>query len=309
MLVEVLGTAAGGGFPQWNCGCRNCASLRNGTFVGHARTQLQVAVSSDGKGWFLLNASPDLLAHVEAHRFLHPADSVRSSPIAGVVLTSADLDQCLCLLLLRELQPLQIFATASVRRILREDNSMFSMLNRIENQARWTDIIPGAEFELSASNGDPAGIRCTPISLDPHYPAYVKPARVNELVPGEGLLGLVLQGSSGKRLGYFPAVAQLNPTLMNHLNDLDVLLFDGTFWKDDELIALQGSASTAREMGHIPVGSPGGSLELLSGLRCPRKMFVHINNTNPMLDESGPEFRRVRDSGWEVAEDGCHFNL
>src|SRR5437868_4827263 len=163
MQVEILGTAAGGGFPQWNCACRNCRLLRSG--IGKPRTQLQIALSSDGFSWFLLNASPDLRSQIEANRFLHPRGEVRHSPIAGVVLTTADLDQSLGLLLLRELQPIQIYATASIRRILREDNSMFSMLHRTADQARWSDIVPGASFELASTTGEQSGIKCSAVSV------------------------------------------------------------------------------------------------------------------------------------------------
>jgi pyrroloquinoline quinone biosynthesis protein B len=309
MQVEILGTAAGGGFPQWNCACRNCRSLRRGTFSGKPRTQSQAAVRSEGPSWFLLNASPDLRAQIEANSFLHPDGPVRHSPISGVVLTGADLDQSLGLLLLREWQPLQIFATASVRKILREHNSMFSMLERSRDQARWTDMVPGTAFELAATEGQPSGIRCRPLSLATHYPGYVSASRAAELNPREAVLGLILESSSGKRLGYFPAVGQVDEALLRELDSLDVLLFDGTFWTDDELIDLRQGSQTARQMGHIPVSSRLGSLDLLSRLACRRKMFVHINNTNPMLDETGPEYREVRERGWEIAEDGCHLEL
>ena len=309
MQVEILGTAAGGGFPQWNCACNNCRSLRLGTFAGKPRTQLQVSVSSDGVSWFLLNASPDLRAQIEANSFLHPRSNVRHSPISGVVLTSADLDQSLGLLLLRELQPLQIFATASIRKILREDNSMFSMLERIPEQARWTEIVPGAAFELVSTTGEQSGITCTPVPVATRYPEYVAAKRAAELSPSDAVVGLIVQSSSGKRLGCFPAVGQLDEALLQQLESLDVLLFDGTFWTDEELIKIQQGAQTARQMGHIPVSSLEGSLELLSKLQCPRKMFVHLNNTNPMLDEAGPEHWQVADRGWEVAEDGCHLEL
>jgi pyrroloquinoline quinone biosynthesis protein B len=309
MQVEILGTAAGGGFPQWNCACRNCWSLRSGTFPGKPRTQLQVAVSPDGVLWLLLNASPDLRTQIEANPFLHPRGGVRHSPISGVLLTSADLDQSLGLLLLRELQPLEIFATASIRKILREDNSMFSMLHRTANQARWENIVPGTAFELFPGTSEQSAIECLPVSVATRFPSYVTAKRAAELDPNEAVVGLILRSSSGKRLGYFPVVGQLDPTLLQQLDSLDVLLFDGTFWTDDELSKLQNGGQTARQMGHIPVSSPGGSLDLLSGLQCPRKMLVHINNTNPLLDEGGPECREVRDRGWEIAEDGCHLDL
>jgi pyrroloquinoline quinone biosynthesis protein B len=309
MQVEILGTAAGGGFPQWNCACRNCRSLRRGTFAGKPRTQLQVAVSPDRSSWFLLNASPDLRTQIEASSFLHPRGSVRHSPISGIVLTSADLDQSLGLLLLREWQPLQIFATASVRKILREDNSMFSMLDRTAGQTRWTDVVPGAALELVSTTGEHLGISCIPVSVAGRCPVYVTSKRVAQLNPREAVLGLILQAKSGKRLGFFPTVGEVDEALLQQLGSLDVLLFDGTFWTDDELILLQGGGQTARQMGHIPVSTPDGSLALLSGLQRPRKMFVHINNTNPMLDETSPEHLQVRAQGWEIAEDGCHLEL
>jgi pyrroloquinoline quinone biosynthesis protein B len=309
MRVEILGSAAGGGFPQWNCACRNCRAVRGGVFAGKARNQLQVAISANDRAWFLLNASPDLRAQIEATPFLHPRDGLRQSPIAGVVLTSADLDQALGLLLLRELQPLQIYCTASIRSVIHDDNSMFGMLHRVAKQAQWQDIIPGSAFALASTTGEPSGMQCFPVSLGSHYPGYVAPERVAALQPNEALLGLILQTVGGRRLGYFPAVPALDGALLEHLAAVDVLLFDGTFWSDDELIQIQGSGQTARQMGHVPVSSAQGSLSLLVGLKRPRKIFVHINNTNPMLDESGPEFRQVRDAGWEIAEDGWRFDL
>jgi len=309
MQVEILGTAAGGGFPQWNCACRNCQSLRLGTFAGKPRSQLQIAVSSDGLSWFLLNASPDLRGQIEANQFLHPHGKIRHSPISGVVLTTADLDQSLGLLLLRELQPIQIYATASIRKILREDNSMFSMLHRTADQARWSDIISDKTFELASTAGEQSGIKCTAVSVATRYPSFVTAKRAAELSPTEAVIGLIVQSKSGKRLGYFPAVAQLDAALLAQLESVDVLLFDGTFWTDDELIQLQNGGQTARQMGHIPVFSPEGSLDLLSKLQRPRKIFVHINNTNPMLDPAGKEYRQVHEHGWEIAEDGCHLEL
>jgi len=309
MRIEILGSAAGGGFPQWNCACRNCRLLRAGGFRGKARAQLQVAISSDGLSWFLLNASPDLRGLIEGSPFLHPREGLRQSPISGVILTSADLDQLLGLLLLRELQPLLVYATVSIRTIAREDNSMFAMLQRIPNQVRWTEILPGTEFQLATPSGELSRIQCLTVPLASRYPNYVAAERVAALRPQEALLGLILRADSGKRFGYFPAVPDLDDALLQRLNSLDLLLFDGTFWTDDELIQVQGGGQTARQMGHIPVSSELGSLRLLAGLRCPKKIFVHINNTNPMLDESGPEYQQVRDAGWEIAEDGCHLEL
>lgn len=309
MLVRILGSAAGGGFPQWNCGCPNCAGLRAGTFQGKSRTQAQVAVSADGRSWFLLGASPDLRAQIDATPALHPRDGLRQSPIAGVVLANADVDHVLGLLLLRELQPLRVHATASVRRILVEDNSMFAMLQRATGQLRWTDVVPEATFPLCHPAGEDSGIRCRAIPLSAHYPPYVSSQRRSELKAGEASLALAMISRSGKRLLYAPAVPQLTPGLQSEVDSADVILFDGTFWSDDELIRIQGSGQTARQMGHIPVSSPEGSLRQLERLAGPRKIYLHINNTNPMLNEAGPEYRQVQDAGCEIAEDGWQFEL
>ena len=309
MRVEILGSAAGGGLPQWNCNCRNCHSLRAGTLQGRSRTQTQVAVSDDSRSWFLLNASPDLRLQIEQTAALHPNSGVRHSPISGVLLTSADIDQIAGLLSLRELQPFRVYCTASLRQILREDNSVFGMLNRIPEQVCWTDIRLGETFPLRTVAEEESGICCEAFPLAERYPMYIAPERAATLNREEALLGVLLTAASGKRLAYLPAVPVIDDRLLQLLEKADVILFDGTFWSDDELIRVQGSGATAREMGHVPVSGPDGSLRALAGLRRQRKIFLHVNNTNPMLDESGTEYAEVRAAGWELAEDGWQLNL
>jgi pyrroloquinoline quinone biosynthesis protein B len=314
MHVKILGSAAGGGFPQWNCACPNCQAVRAGRFAGKARTQTQVAISADGKEWFLLGASPDLRSQIEASPELHPSppisrQGIRHSPIVGTVLANADVDHTLGLLLLRELQPLHVYATSSVHRILTEDNSMFIMINRVPNQVTWTDFQPGAVFPLITPAGGDSGVRCRALSLGSHYPAYVSARRRSDLCSTEASLGLIVESPSGKRLAYMPAVPQIDSVLLKELEAADLLLFDGTFWSDDELIRVQGTGQTAQQMGHVPVSSPEGSLAKLARLGRPRKIYLHINNTNPMLNEAGPEHRQVREAGWEIAEDGWQFDL
>jgi pyrroloquinoline quinone biosynthesis protein B len=308
MQIEILGSAAGGGFPQWNCACRNCAALRAGTFSGPSRTQTQVAVSADGNSWYLLNASPDLRLQIERASVLQPPPSGRDSPITGVVLTSADVDQIAGLLSLRELQPFRIYCTGSLRRILREDNSVFGMLNRMPKQVGWSDIKVGDMFPLLTAAGEHAGLCCRAISLGGKYPAYVSPQRAGELADDEALLGLMIT-SSGGRLAYMPAVPSISNELLQLLEGADLILFDGTFWTNEELIHVQERGSTALEMGHIPVSGAEGSLRALVGLRGPHKIFVHINNTNPMLDPSSVERAQVIAAGWEIAEDGWRCTL
>jgi pyrroloquinoline quinone biosynthesis protein B len=306
MRVKILGSAAGGAFPQWNCACANCRAVRAGTFRGKPRSQTQVAITQDGHSWFLLGASPDLRAQIESTPELHPREGLRQSPIAGVVLASADLDHVLGLLLLRELQPLRVYATPSIRRILLEDNSMFGMLHRIPDQAKWTDLESGKEFSLCDAQCEDSGLRCRAWSLGDRYPAYVRAERQSQLSAGEASMGLFIDSESGSRFAYMPAVPRIDDALLQQFESCDVLLFDGTFWSDDELIRVQGSGQTARQMGHIPVESV---LAKLAAVRRPRKIFLHINNTNPMLDETSSEHRQARDAGWEIAEDGWQFDL
>jgi pyrroloquinoline quinone biosynthesis protein B len=316
MQVKILGSAAGGAFPQWNCACPNCRAVRAGGFRGRPRSQTQVAISQDGRAWFLLGASPDLRAQIEATPELQPREGLRQSPIAGVVLANADLDHVLGLLLLRELQPLRVYSAASVRRILRDDNSMFAMLQRIPHQIAWTDFETGKEFHLCDAQGEDSGLGCRAWSLSPHYPAYVPAERRAQLVSSEASFGFIIRSRdkasdgndshSVRCLAYMPAVPEVNDALLEQLGECDVLLFDGTFWSNDELIRVQGSGQTAVQMGHVPVET---ILAKLAGVRRPRKIFLHMNNTNPMLDEASPQYRQVRGAGWEIAEDGWQFNL
>jgi len=307
--IKILGSAAGGGFPQWNCGCVLCRGVRERKLSTSARTQCQVAISSGGEEWFLLNASPDLRAQIEGTAELHPR-AVRQSSIAGVLVTGGDLDQVLGLLLLRELQPIRIYATASVRRLLKDDNTFFNMLSQEPGQSFWTDITPGVPFTLASPTGSNSALVCQPMALQGGFPAYVGKKRASTLLASQAALGLVIESNhGGGRLAYFPVVADLDANLMTVLNSCDLLLFDGTFWTDDELIRIQGGGRTARQMGHLPISGPGGSLERLSQLQRPRKIFVHINNTNPILDQNSPEYQEVRNAGWEVAEDGWEFKL
>ncbi len=304
MLIQILGAAAGGGFPQWNCGCSNCSRLRAGQFAGSPRTQIQAAVSLDGEAWFLLGASPDLRRQIGAFPPLHAKPGSRNTPIEGIVLTAAEVDQCLGLLLLREFEPLRVYSTPSVRKILIEDNSLFGVLRRSPGQVNWMDIQPARPFQLTGRAPDSPRIECEPIPLPGSFPGFV----TRDLPAHEAVLGLKLTAPSGRSAFYLPGAA-LTSELAARLDDCDVLLLDGTFWDDGELIRAGVSGRTARSMGHTPISGPGGSLELLATLRKPRKIFLHINNTNPILDEAGAERRQVGEAGWEVAYDGMEVRL
>jgi pyrroloquinoline quinone biosynthesis protein B len=306
MRIRILGSAAGGKFPQWNCGCGNCVAVRTGKFAGKARTQAQIALSADGSTWFLAGACPDLAFQIESSPELHPRaypDTPRDSPISGVVLGSCDLDHILGLLLLRELQPLRVYGAPSILRILREENSMFGMLNRVEPQVDWTPMSSGSTFPLLSAAGNDSELRCEVHYLSGRYPKYVK---AHNLAGDEASAALFFESASKKRVAYIPAVNSLSDALLGKIHHADLLLFDGTFWSDDELIRIQGSGETAHQMGHIPIEE---SLRLLKNIKVGRKMFIHLNNTNPILNETSPEHGAVRRAGWEVAEDNWQLEL
>jgi pyrroloquinoline quinone biosynthesis protein B len=306
MRIRILGSAAGGKFPQWNCGCGNCVAVRTGKFAGKARTQAQIALSADGSTWFLAGACPDLTFQIESSPELHPRaypDTPRDSPISGVVLGSCDLDHILGLLLLRELQPLRVYGAPSILRILRDENSMFGMLNRVEPQVVWTPMSSGSTFPLLSAAGNDSELRCEVHYLSGRYPKYVK---AHNLAGDEASAALFFESASKKRVAYIPAVDSLSDALLGKIHHADLLLFDGTFWSDDELIRIQGSGETAHQMGHIPIEE---SLRLLKNIKVGRKMFIHLNNTNPILNETSPEHGAVRRAGWEVAEDNWQLQL
>src|SRR5882762_2731532 len=308
MRIQILGSAAGGGFPQWNCGCGNCVGIRKNAFSGKARTQAQLALSADGSSWFLAGASPDLAFQIENFPELHPRalhNPPRDSPLAGAVLGSSDLDHFVGLPLLRELQPLRVYAAPSISRILREENSMFGMLNRVEPQVVWTSMNSDAPFPLLSADGKASGLGCEVYYLSGRYPKYVK-SEAATLARDEATAALFFESASGKRVAYIPAVGSLSDALLEKIRRVDLLLFDGTFWSDDELVRIQGSGETAHQMGHIPVEE---SLRLLKSIEVGRKMFIHLNNTNPILNEASPEHQTVRQAGWEVAEDNWRLEL
>jgi pyrroloquinoline quinone biosynthesis protein B len=238
---------------------------------------------------------------------LHPSARYRETPIAALVLPGADLDQLLGLILLRESQPLRAYATPSIQKIIMENNIIFAMVRK---QISWEAVISGREFELVSVNGTNSGIRCLPFALTGNYPHYVSEEQAASLPADQALLGLRLQHSSGGgTVVYMPGMPAIEESWLEHLENCDLLLIDGTFWTDDELIRIQGGGRTARQMGHLPVSGPGGSLEQLSRLKRPRKVYIHVNNTNPILDEDSPEYQQVRQAGWEIAQDGAEFEL
>jgi len=302
MRVKVLGSAAGGGFPQWNCGCSNCRGVREHKSSASPQTQVQLAWSVEPEAWTLLNASPDLRAQIEATPELWPREGARNSPIRDVVITGAEIDQVLGLLLLREFHSFRVHATESVRKILTVDNSMFGVLARFPGQVVWNDLRVGE----SATAG---GARMEVLPLASAFPGFVSAARSVELNAAEASIGLIVAPESGGTFAFLPGAGSVSDELLERLADCDVLFFDGTFWSNDEPYRIPGIHRTARQMGHLPMSGDGGSIERFASVRRPRKLFIHLNNTNPVLDPDGEERKMVREAGWEVAFDGMELIL
>ncbi len=304
LKFKLLGTAAGGGIPQWNCACPLCHLSRTHPELSPPRLQLQAAFSADGQGWTLINASPDLRFQIEANPELQPSPSQgrRNTAIKSIILTSADLDQVLGLLLLREFQPLHVYATPLVRQVL-EANSFFRMLQRVPDQLTWTPIIPGVPFQPAP------GITCTPRPMIASLPFYAKGLDISD--PGQISLGLVIESdgqSAGRRIAYTPSLPEINEELLDIYNSCDVVLIDGTFWSDAELSNTHAGTPLARSIGHIPMSGEDGTIARLAQITAPRKIFVHINNTNPVLDSRSAEYKYLIDAGWQIGHDGWQLN-
>ena len=310
MRVRVLGSAAGGGFPQWNCACPNCSGLRDGTVKARARTQAQVALSSDSSHWFLLNASPDLRQQILATPDLSVANSRLGSPISTILLTSADVDCVMGLLHLREFHPLHIYSTLSVRRILTEENGIFRVLARSNPPVRWDTLPLDRLIPLAppSSAGAKDGLFCKAVPLLSSFPDYVSDSLKGSFPPEEAVIGLQLVHKE-KRFFYAPGIQGLGEDWQRTVDESDLAILDGTFWKDDELIATKRSRRTAREMGHLPLSGERGMLKRPFRLGKTKRVITHINNTNPVLNEESPENRALREAGWEIAYDGMEFNL
>lgn len=301
MILRVLGSAAGGGFPQWNCACPNCAAVRAGDPNFEPRTQDSVAVSADGTSWFLLNASPDILRQIEATPSLWPHDG-RRSPIVGVVLTNGDIDHVLGLFQLREWHPFVIYATAAVEAGLRR-NALLSTLTRFEGHTVWRTLELERETDLAGPDGAVSGLGVTPFFVPGKLPIHL----LGQKPSVEDNVGLSVRSRAGGRVVYVTTAASLDPVL-KAISNSDALLCDGTFATEDELCAV-GPRRYAADMAHIPIFGPNGSLRVLERPGVKRKIYTHLNNTNALLNAASEERRRVTASGWEVASDGMTIEL
>jgi pyrroloquinoline quinone biosynthesis protein B len=295
--VRVLGSAAGGGFPQWNCHCEVCDAARAGVRAV-PRTQSSLAIRGADGPWFLVNASPDLREQLGALA-APPVDGVRSPPVAGVLLTDAEIDHTAGLLLMREsATPLRVLGDAGVERALTVGYPVLAMLERYCG-ATWDTLEPGRPHPLDGSS-----LTVEPFPTGGDAPRYLGPDTELEAS------GFVFRDrATGGVVTYAPGLASLDASVIERFAASDLVLVDGTFWHDDDLTRMGTSDRTAQDMGHAPLAGPGGTLELLAGLERPRKVLVHINNTNPILLEDSPERQAVVRAGVEVAYDGLEVEL
>jgi pyrroloquinoline quinone biosynthesis protein B len=299
MRVRVLGSAAGGGFPQWNCGCPNCLAVRAGDPRVRPATQDSLAVSVDGESWHLVNASPDILQQIASHPPLHPRHP-RHSPIASIVLTNGDLDHVLGLFSLRESWPLVLYATDAVRAGLEERNAIFRTLRRFPTQVTWRRLALGARVPL----GESLTVEARPSrgKLPVHLEGLASPSP-------EDNVALWLRDETRGTLAVYLGATSSFEGVEEATRGADCVFFDGTFWSSDELRSLGLSKARAEDMAHLPMGGDDGSLRRFAALPVRRRIYTHINNSNPVLVAGSPERRAVESAGCELAYDGMEIAL
>jgi pyrroloquinoline quinone biosynthesis protein B len=302
--VMVLGSAAGGGFPQWNCNCNNCCGVRSGSLDAIPRTQSSIAVSVDGERWILFNASPDIRSQLEANPPLQPKRGRRDTGVHGVVLADSQIDHTTGLLFLREGCPLRVYCTDMVAQDLSTGFPIFVMLQSWDGGVIHTTIpIDGSAFQVI----DIEEISITAIPLDGKAPPY-SPHRHDPHV-GDNVGYLIEDTRSQASLFYAPGLGQMSSALLNMIGGADCVMVDGTFWCEDEMQRAGVGTKLASDMGHLPQSGDEGMLHWLSKIPGPRKILIHINNTNPILIENSPERKLVEETGVEVAYDGMTFDL
>ena len=300
MRAVVLGAAAGGGFPQWNSNAVACRRARSGDPAAPARTQASVAVSADEEHWTILNASPDLREQINRSPFLHPSQSLRSTPISDVLLTGGDVDVLAGLLTLRERQPFTLSATQAIHDIL-DANPIFEVLARDVVERRVVDV--GAPIALKG------GLHAELFPAPGKTPLYLEtgdappPIETGEITVAASVSG------GGHTLVYVPGCAEITPALALRLNGADVVFFDGTLWRDDEMILAGLGPKTGRRMGHISMSGPQGAIAGFRDIAVGRKVFIHINNSNPVLLADSAERAEAEGEGWEIAYDGMEIRL
>lgn len=308
LRVRVLGAGAGGGFPQWNANSVASRRARRGDPAARPATQASIAVSADDRRWFVVNASPDLRQQIEANECLHPRGGLRSSPIAGVVVTNGDVDAVAGLLNLREGTPFSLYGHSRVLEVL-ADNPIFDVVSR--------EIVPRRALKLGEwqplleADGRESGIEVRPFAVVGKVPLYLEEDRSAEAQIEEGsddTIGLELRAGDA-RFFYVGNCARLDSDLLERLRGAPLVFFDGTLWRDDEMISQGAGRKTGKRMGHVSMDGEGGAMEALEPLGIGRTIFIHVNNTNPVLLSDSAEHRALEARGFEVARDGLEVTL
>lgn len=304
MKSFVLGAAAGGAFPQWNSNAAACNRARRGDPAAPARTQASIAVSADGAHWFLLNASPDIRQQIEASPALQPGQGLRSSPIAGVVLTGGDVDAIAGLLTLRERQGFTVYATAKVQAVLKS-NPIFNVL--ADGVVLRESVALDKPIALRLPSGADSGLVAELFAVPGKVPLYLEEKNgTPPIVLGEDTVGVCIRDAS-TQMFFIPGCAAMTPDLARRLRGAALVLFDGTLYRDDEMIRAGLGAKTGRRMGHMSLSGPEGTFAAFAELGVQRKVFIHINNSNPVLLADSPEHADAVARGWTVAHDGMEL--
>lgn len=306
MRLTVLGSAAGGGFPQWNCNCRNCAGVRNGSLRAKPRTQSSIFVRDDrATDGVLFNASPDILEQIRASPILQPARAVRDTAIAGVVLMDGQIDHATGLFMLRERgAPLPLWCTDPVEQDLRSGNPVLRVLGHYCGVQRERIVPDGSPFMIPGAPGLSLRAFALASKAAPYSPHREAP------VPGDNIGMLITDRDSGRSAFYAPGLGEITAALFDVMAGADAVLVDGTFWTDDEMIRLSLSKKTARDIGHLPQSGAGGMIEWLDKLPArTQRLLIHVNNTNPILDEDSPERAELARHRIEVSEDGMTITV
>lgn len=304
MHIHVMGSGAGGGFPQWNCNCINCKGVREGTVKASRRTQSSIAISSDGVDWILFNASPDIKKQMDDFPALQPAREVRDTAIKAILITDAQIDHVTGLLTLREHnKPWDIYCTEAVHDDLTTGFPVFNILGHFRG-INWHEITTDLEsFTIPAA----PGLIFTAVPLKSEAPPY-SPHRHNT-VPGDNVGIRVEDTRTGKNVFYAPGLGVVEDHVLEFMRNADVVLVDGTVWTDDEMSKEGISDKRAQEMGHINQSEDGGTISFLNSMERPRKILIHINNTNPILNEESAERQVLNNAGIELAYDGMDIEL
>ncbi|KGM07192.1 Coenzyme PQQ synthesis protein B [Methylophaga thiooxydans] len=304
MFVHVLGSGAGGGFPQWNCNCVNCKGVREGTIKASPRTQSSIAVSADGKDWVLFNTSPDIKKQLDDFPALQPAREVRDTAITAIVITDAQIDHATGMLTLREHnKPWEVYTTKAVYEDLTTGFPVFNILGHFRGINHHEIATDQSSFTIPTADG----LIFTAVPLKSEAPPY-SPHRHNT-VPGDNIGIKIEDTRTGRNLFYAPGLGVAEPHVLEYMSNADAVLVDGTVWTDDEMSNEGISDKRAQEMGHLDQSSEGGIMSILNAMQKPRKILIHINNTNPVLNEESAQRQILNKAGIELAYDGMDIEL